>query len=98
MHAIFTNSRSCLQARQQLIQTNLKVHELKHTIPDLIKSGKTIELCWIPGQAGIPGNETAGEKSRKSIKTAGRNYNAPLSRHSSQTQYQASQNNMWKRA
>ena len=61
--------------------------KLKHTILDLQKLGKTIELCWIPGLAGIPENETADKKkAKRSIKTTGRNDFVPPSRRSSQYQ------------
>ena len=41
----FTDSRSCLQALQMQIPTNPKDRKVKHTIENLRKSGKAMELC-----------------------------------------------------
>ena len=65
--SIFTDSRSCLQA-----------HQLKHTKASLQQLGKTVEVCWIPGHADIPGNEIADKKKQRSIKTARRIDTIPL--------------------
>ena len=64
--AIFTDSRSCLQALQKQIPTTQKVRKLKHNIANLRKIGKTVELCQIPGHAGIPGTEIADTKAKAS--------------------------------
>ena len=56
--AIFTDLLSSLQALQKRIPTNPKVLELRHTITALQKFEKIIDLCWKPGHAGIPENQT----------------------------------------
>ena len=45
------------------ILTDPKVRKLKHTIVNLQKSGNTVKLYWIPGLAGIPGNEFTHKKT-----------------------------------
>ena len=57
--AVFTDARSCLQALQkQSTKTQAQYSE-----PTEI--GKTVELCWIPVHAGIPGNEVTDKKKLK---------------------------------
>ena len=68
VHYIHTDSRSYLEALQKQIPTNPKVRKLKHTIANQQKIGKTVELCWIPGRAGIPGSEVADEKAKEASK------------------------------
>ena len=80
---IFTDSRNCLQALQKQIPTSPKVRKLERTAANLLKLGKTMVLCWIPGHACIPGNEIAVEKRQRSIKTERRNGSMPLSRPNS---------------
>ena len=63
--SIFTDSRSCLQALLKQFPTNPQVRKLKHTIAYLQKLGKTVELCWIPGHAGVSGNEIAYKKAKE---------------------------------
>ena len=62
---IFTDSRSYLQALQKQITTYPKVRNLKHTIANLQKLGITVELCWIPGHAGIAGNNITEKKAEE---------------------------------
>ena len=62
---IFTESRSCLQALQRQIPISPKGRKLKHTIANLQEIGKIVELCWIPGHAGIPEDEVADKKAEE---------------------------------
>ena len=62
---IFADSRSCIQELQKQIPTNPKVRKLKPTLANLHKTGKTLELCWLPVHAGTPGNETADKKAKQ---------------------------------
>ena len=50
------------QALQKQIPTNPNVRKIKHIKSNLQKSGETVKLCWIPGQAGISGNKIADKK------------------------------------
>ena len=52
--SIFTNLRSYIQALQKQTTTYPKAPKLKHTIANLEKLGKTVEICWQPRHAGIP--------------------------------------------
>ena len=74
------DSRNCLQSLQKQIPTNSKVRKQKHTIANLQKSGKTEELCWIPGHAD-PRKRNKRQKGQRNIKTAQGHYSMPLSRH-----------------
>ena len=47
------------------MRTNPKMGRTKHTISDLQKSGKNVELSWIHGHAGSSENETADAKTKK---------------------------------
>ena len=62
---LVTDSRSCLQAFQKQIPKNEKIRKLKHTKANLQKIGKTVDLCWIYGHAGFPGNEIADRKAKE---------------------------------
>lgn len=66
--SVFTDSRSVLQALDSSIPTNPLIRKLKHKLADLQQDQKEVELCWVPGHAGIPGNETADRKAKEAAR------------------------------
>jgi len=60
---VFSDSLSALQAIKNFDVDN---HLVMHIVGEhlrLEKSGKHVELCWIPSHIGITGNEKADEKA-----------------------------------
>ena len=55
--AIFIDSLGRPKAFQKRVLTNIKVCKLNHTIADLQKPDRTIELCWIFCHADMSGNK-----------------------------------------
>jgi ribonuclease HI len=64
--AIFSDSRGVLQSLQDKNTKNPSSRKLQHRLHDL-SANKTIELCWIPGHAGIAGNERADEFAKLAV-------------------------------
>ena len=60
-----TDSRSYLQALQKQILNSPKVRKLKNTIANLLKLGKTVELCWMPGHTGNLGDGITNKNKTK---------------------------------
>ena len=55
---------SCLKPLQIRIPINQKVRPQRHTLADLQETGKPVELCWVPGHAGTPENESPDKKAK----------------------------------
>ena len=64
--AIYTDSRSAVQAIQNTSKCAL-VREILGLLVVLSRSQVKVILCWIPGHAGIEGNELADKKAKSAI-------------------------------
>ena len=64
---IYTDSRSALQALQGQSDTGL-VKDIIELLMVLSKRSISITFCWVPGHAGIPGNEAADEAAKAAVK------------------------------
>ena len=62
-----SDSLSCLTALKAYKTLDPKILKLKIKINALTKNGKTIVFLWIPGHAGITGNELADELAKHAL-------------------------------
>jgi len=62
-YVIFCDSLAALQSLQDRYSPNCLSRKLQHRLHDLLRT-TTIELCWVPGHAGIPGNELADSTAK----------------------------------
>ena len=63
---IFTDSLSTIQALENGTEANKEMIQLSRSIHHLINSHRVqIVLQWIPGHAGLPGNEKADELAKR---------------------------------
>lgn len=63
---IYSDSRSALQALQSLTPCKL-VRTIKEQVTELARRDNEITFCWLPGHAGIFGNELADKKAKEAI-------------------------------
>ena len=63
---IYSDSRSALQALQSLTPCQL-VWTIKEQVTELARRDNEITFCWLPGHAGIFGNELADKKAKEAI-------------------------------
>jgi ribonuclease HI len=63
---IYSDSRSSLEAIKNQSRCKL-VKEILELITDLKKLGNTVMFCWLPGHAGIQGNEIADKEAKAAI-------------------------------
>jgi ribonuclease HI len=62
---IFSDSYSALQKFPFNEYHNPFIRKMQHDIDSLRERGQSVKLCWIPGHAGIPGNETADSAAKR---------------------------------
>ena len=63
-YLILSDSLSVLLSLKNHNSDHPTIIKLIHTIDQLRRSARLVELCWIPGHAGIMGNERADEAAR----------------------------------
>jgi len=61
---IFTDSLANLEKIKDKYSENTLQRKLIHTFNDFLSRGVEVELCWIPGHAGIQGNERADSEAK----------------------------------
>ena len=64
---IYSDSLSCLQTLENRNLEHPVIREIVHLLTYLYSVGSEIEFCWIPGHAGIPGNEKADRTAKHFI-------------------------------
>ena len=67
-YVIFSDSKSVLESLSSYNSSNVIIKELLDLIRLVIRRGKTISLCWVPGHAGIPGNEVADQAAKRALR------------------------------
>ena len=65
---IFSDSKSVLESLENYNSKNVIVKECLDLIYKIIKLKRTISLCWIPGHAGIEGNELADQGAKRALR------------------------------
>jgi hypothetical protein len=61
---IFTDSLSTMTASRNDHTKNLKTRKFRELMDE--RKGN-VTLCWVPGHAGIPGNEVADEEAKRAL-------------------------------
>ena len=64
---IYSVSLSCLQTLQNRNLEQPVIREIVHLLTYLNSVRTEIEICWIPGHVGIPGNEMADRTAKRII-------------------------------
>lgn len=62
---IFSDSLSSLMKIGHFKTKHPTVSFINHKIDEMMRSGKNINLCWIPGHVGIKGNEIADTNAKR---------------------------------
>ena len=65
---IYSDSKSCLIAIGKLSNKNFLIRKIQETLLDLLRSGHTINLVWIPSHQGIMGNEQVDREAKEALK------------------------------
>jgi len=58
-YTVFSDSLSALTQLKTLHYTHPALRKLQHDLFTLSEAGQAVDFCWIPGHAGIRGNEQA---------------------------------------
>uniref|UniRef100_A0A2P2HXV0 ribonuclease H n=1 Tax=Hirondellea gigas TaxID=1518452 RepID=A0A2P2HXV0_9CRUS len=66
-YVIMSDSSSVLFAIENRSHKHPLIRKIQHKIASLNAEDKTVQLCWIPGHAGIAGNERAYEMAKRAI-------------------------------
>ena len=65
---IFSDSKSVLESLDSYNSKNVIVKECLDLIYKIIRLKKTVALCWVPGHAGIRGNELADLGAKRALR------------------------------
>ena len=65
-HIIFSDSKSALQAIQDITSTNTEVKKLFELHTE-IRQTKQVIFCWVPSHIGIVGNEAADREAKAAL-------------------------------
>ena len=65
---IFSDSKSVLESLDSYNSKNVVVKECLDLIYKIIRIKKTVALCWVPGHAGIEGNELADQGAKRALR------------------------------
>ena len=69
-YVVFSDSKSVLESLSTYNSNNVIIKELLDLIRCIIRRKKTISLCWVPGHAGIVGNELADQAAKRALRRA----------------------------
>ena len=62
---IYSDSRSVVQSMEDRKTKHPLIRKLQHEIHEAKQNSKTVKICWVPGHAGIEGNETADREAKR---------------------------------
>ena len=79
--AIFTDSRSAVDALKQYTHQNNIIGSIRRDINALHMNNKTVEICWIPANVGVRGNEAADEEAKRAIDKRPAKIRIPITDH-----------------
>ena len=69
-YAIFSDSYGPLMRITKAEYKDPLIRLVQHTVESLREKGMYIEMCWIPGHAGITGNKEVDVATKKAAKGA----------------------------
>ncbi len=64
---VFSDSKSVLESLNNYSSNNVIIKEILDLIRCIIRRNKTVALCWVPGHAGIRGNELADQAAKRAL-------------------------------
>ncbi|KAM7289011.1 uncharacterized protein ISCGN_029148 [Ixodes scapularis] len=76
---LFTDSKEAVRECKKASSASRKVKEIKKMAAELRQLGTTIKIGWIPGHAGIPGNEKVHQLARAALVSFRERGGAPTS-------------------
>ena len=67
-YVIFSDSKSVLESLLNYNTNNVVVKEVLDLIRRIKRLNKTVAFCWVPGHAGIAGNELADQAAKRALR------------------------------
>ena len=67
-YVIFSDSKSVLESLINYNSNNVIIKECLDLIRRIIRLKKTVAFCWVPGHAGIAGNELADQAAKRALR------------------------------
>ena len=67
-YVIFSDSKSVLESLLNYNSNNVIIKECLDLIRRIIRLKKTVAFCWVPGHAGIAGNELADQAAKRALR------------------------------
>jgi ribonuclease HI len=68
---ICSDSLSVLHSLQDLYSTDALIRKIQRRIHRLLTRRYQVVICWVPGQAGVPGNEAVDRAAKKATEHPG---------------------------